>query len=497
MTTRRTILKAALVSGAATVFSGSLGAMSAFAAGLPTRRSLHGMALDDPDLETYRHFVELMLAKKQSASVSWLGYSLQHGNYNTGAYKYCPHGDWYFLPWHRGFVCMYENAARAFTGNKNFAMPYWDWSVDRDFPAAFSDKTYKGKPNPLYVEGRTLTNPKHWPLPDSVVGPKVMEEIYQETDFQLFGTSKNPDQDNLDMSWVVAGGGVQGTLERTPHNTIHNWIGKYMPSAGSPRDPIFMMHHSNIDRIWAVWNALGRSNTSGMDATTQNLWLEMNFKDNYIKPNGQLYSLVVKDVQSTAALGYTYENLPQADNKVPDAQRSKHLLSLFGTGADIQNLDNVRILPTPNQEAATLQKPLVKQSRISKPLRDMVVNKAAANARTPEVFALIKDIEVSPAIEAVRVFVNMENANTDTPDTDPHFVTMIGFLEHSGHGGTNHGKMPPSALVELTATLRGLAASGMLTDNSISVALVPVLREGVAADQTAKVVPATIEIAVI
>lgn len=49
------------------------------------------MALDDPDLDTYRTFAGLMLAKDQSKPVSWLGYSLQHGAYN-GNYKYCPHG---------------------------------------------------------------------------------------------------------------------------------------------------------------------------------------------------------------------------------------------------------------------------------------------------------------------------------------------------------------------------------------------------------------------
>lgn len=49
MTTRRTVLKAVVASGAVTVFSGTLGGLSALAQkGLPVRRSLHGMALDDP-----------------------------------------------------------------------------------------------------------------------------------------------------------------------------------------------------------------------------------------------------------------------------------------------------------------------------------------------------------------------------------------------------------------------------------------------------------------
>jgi hypothetical protein len=55
------------------------------------------MSLDDPDLQAYRDFVGIMLAKDQNDPVSWLQYSLMHGQYN-GNYRYCPHGDWYFLP---------------------------------------------------------------------------------------------------------------------------------------------------------------------------------------------------------------------------------------------------------------------------------------------------------------------------------------------------------------------------------------------------------------
>lgn len=91
---RRTAIK--LVSaGAVTVFSGKLNfALPSLA--VPTRRSLTAMTLDDPDLSAYRDFVGLMLAADQSKPVSWLGFSSQHGS--STDFKYCPHGDWYFLP---------------------------------------------------------------------------------------------------------------------------------------------------------------------------------------------------------------------------------------------------------------------------------------------------------------------------------------------------------------------------------------------------------------
>lgn len=96
-------------------------------------------------------------------------------------------------------------------------------------------------------------------LTDELVGPEVIRKIYQETNYEAFGTSRSVDrsdpkkpvvQNNLDAKWVPMGGGNQGILERTPHNNVHNNIGGFMPESNSPRDPIFMMHHGNIDRIW-------------------------------------------------------------------------------------------------------------------------------------------------------------------------------------------------------------------------------------------------------
>ena len=498
MASRRTILKATLAAGAASVFSGVLGGLSAVAQTAPrVRRSLHGMALNDPDLSAYRDFVGIMLSRNQNDPVSWLQYSLMHGTYN-GNYRYCPHGDWYFLPWHRAFVLMYENAVIAITGKRDFAMPYWDWSIDRTMPQAFTDQSYLGKNNPLYVPTRTL-NTGNWPLSDATVGPDVMRSIYRETDFQLFGTSRNPAQNNLDMRWVVAGGGSQGTLERNPHNNIHNWIGGYMPSAGSPRDPIFMMHHSNFDRIWAYWNALGRSNIAGMNASDRNLFLNMNFKDNYLSPQGTVYGVYSRDMQSTASLGYTYPGLPAPDNARADPERTERLLSLFATGSTIKSLDHVQMLASINTQPATIARPLTKQVRLPQSLQTMVIDRNAEAADAAEVFALIKEMEVGQDVASVRVFVNAEMLTAATPDSDPHFVTEIGFLAHGGDqtGHEDHVKAPPSALVDLTATLRNLAKLGLLKDDRVSVHLLPVLRDGKADSDSATVVPAVIEIAVL
>ncbi len=33
----------------------------------------------------------------------------------------------------------------------------------------------------------------------------------------------------------------------------HNWTGGTMAGGNSPLDPLFYLHHCNVDRLWAIW----------------------------------------------------------------------------------------------------------------------------------------------------------------------------------------------------------------------------------------------------
>jgi len=477
---RRTAIK--LVSaGAVTVFSGKLNfALPSFA--VPTRRSLTGMTLDDPDLSAYRDFVGLMLAADQSKPVSWLGFSSQHGS--STDFKYCPHGDWYFLPWHRAYVLMYEQAVRQLVAKPDFAMPYWNWTEIRTIPDAFANPMYKGKPNPLYVANRNAIN-----LPNEWVGQKeVIDLIYDETVFEAFGTTRNPKQNSLDPKWVVLGGGSQGLLESTPHNNIHNSIGVYMPESNSPRDPIFFMHHCNIDRMWDHWNSLGRKNS------TDALWLNMPFKDNFIKPDGTLYSATVKDLQDIVALGYRYDVKPLPDDRSSDPAREGRLLAVLQsqTGKSIAGVQRFGGL---NATRATSSKPL------SQPLTLTEASLSAITipgvGKSDEVYALINNLKLGANVRGLRVFVNHPDLSIDTPNTDPHFVSTIAFLDHSGHNGDNAGKQLPSAIVRLTPTLKKLHGLERLKIGEISVQLIPIPVEGVIMDKVEGVSPGSVEIVIL
>jgi tyrosinase len=39
------------------------------------------------------------------------------------------------------------------------------------------------------------------------------------------------------------------------HNDVHVWVGGDMQLSSSPNDPTFFLHHCQVDRIWAAWQA--------------------------------------------------------------------------------------------------------------------------------------------------------------------------------------------------------------------------------------------------
>lgn len=475
MLTRRVVLQL----GAVAAIAGTLPAGRAFAQPVPLRRSLHQMDLDDPVLASLREFVAQMKEPARNGQpVSWVGFANIHGS--GGAFNLCPHGNWYFLPWHRGYLHMYEQAVRNLTGNAEFAMPYWDWSAHPDFPAAFGDETFDGQPNPLFVAGRSMMTGDT--VPTGVSGPAVLADIMSQPTFEEFGSTRARGQNSTDPSWI-RNSGVQGELESNPHNIIHCTIrGPFMCAATSPQDPIFQMHHCNIDRIWDAWNRQGGSNSADP------LWRDMAFQDNFIAPDGSSYGWSVTDLLQVGPLGYTYVAEPPAPEPepLPDPGRDLYLQYLVGgTGMAESPLAAMQSTATANDVTASPDKPGIATLETAglnlRALNLESLGAAREEAGLPATKAKLFLRNLKPEMPdhtVLRVFVNTPDANAETPtDDNPNYVTSIGFFGRGPGGvmlmeGMQHdGDMPmegPSVAVDLPS---GAVADGAET---ITLQLVPV-----------------------
>jgi tyrosinase len=220
---------------------------------------------------------------------------------NTGSYKYwhyshwmpagsppsdmvsvwnqCKHADSFFMSWHRGFLHYFEKILRQASGNKNFSLPYWDYYKNPNLPKIFTEPTLQGgAPNPLYWPRRERT---------TVAG----------LTFSAFA-------DSVTVFPWGPGETFEDLAERNPHNRVHDQVGGSMgqvPSA--PQDPIFWVHHCNIDRYWSAWIAAGGGRQ--MPPANDDLFWKERFAYNL----GGSWNVSVREMNDSKNLGYTYDNL--------------------------------------------------------------------------------------------------------------------------------------------------------------------------------------------
>jgi tyrosinase len=225
-----------------------------------------------PDYAAFINAISAMRANTNSADRrSWAYWSNIHVNA-------CPHGIAYFLAWHRGYLHYFQETVRAISGNSTLMVPYWDYYKSAVMPQEFTDSS---SGNPLYVPGRVNTN------------------VYSALSLTPFSTKyKNFQRGTVD-SFEVA-------IEYQPHGKFHNVIGGYMAQKTSPMDPIFWLHHGQIDRLWAAWVLAANGRT--MPPIGDPYWSgNYTYRSDLTMPRNRAYN-------TTTYLSYDYvdKTLPRA-----------------------------------------------------------------------------------------------------------------------------------------------------------------------------------------
>jgi hypothetical protein len=140
-------------------------------------------------------------------------------------------------------LALYDQAIRNECGYQG-PMPFWDWSIDSEAPEkseiwdrfgttgcvtnlpGFSNR------NATFPNTHCLLRQFNFQGQDSFFSPEQMGLIQSATNYDEF----------------------RRQLEGNPHNVVHSAIGGDMGfPLSAPNDPIFYLHHRNVDRHWAIW----------------------------------------------------------------------------------------------------------------------------------------------------------------------------------------------------------------------------------------------------
>jgi tyrosinase len=205
----------------------------------------------------------------------------------------------FFLPWHRWYVAFFEAIIREIIHDQSFALPYWDYAQNPALPDQFrmmNDPTFKS----LFHQNRGLgvgEQPVNDGAPIDAIQAvqKMMHDALCQTQY-INATSDNP--------------GFCDHLDFNLHGTVHGAIGGDMGSVPTAaQDPIFWMHHCNIDRLWESWFGSGGKNPN--DATF------LNEPFTFADPHGNSATKRPGGALDIGGLGYQYDRLEPRPGDCP------------------------------------------------------------------------------------------------------------------------------------------------------------------------------------
>jgi tyrosinase len=228
------------------------------------RKNANGLSNGERD----RYLAALKTVSAPASYDSYINFVKTHSRDSTGSVGAVvshrqAHSGSAFLPWHRIFVLHMERLLQA--ADPSVALPYWkfDDNAPNIFTPAFMGANSAGNMATL-----VMTNPiSSWALPaDGVAG------IQRKTPY---GDSGHPtvatELATLGLGSPTFNYSAFKTMEGSAHNPAHSTSGFTNPMTGqplpgaswvagspaiAPRDPLFFLLHSNVDRLWAKWQWL-------------------------------------------------------------------------------------------------------------------------------------------------------------------------------------------------------------------------------------------------
>jgi len=334
------------------------------------RKDVGNMDANDPVLKFYRDAIGVMKTRPLSNPTSWRYQAAIHGyptlvsstNARRGTvapgpgpdgadpfavdadnplpgdrdtfWRKCAHAGWFFLPWHRIYLHFFEKTImkiviEQLSGPRDWALPYWNYSKSDAaalLPVPFRDAQFNGATNHLFVAERT---------PNANIGQPFLDRT------ATGGPDPAKPDTNVNCLRISPfanrfGGAIRlqhdpgpgGAVESAPHNGVHSSLGGASGFMGgfatAPLDPLFWLHHCNIDRLWEVWvqrqKALGNLNrnpkTGGLASAGG--WLDEPFS--FHDENGTSTTMTSKQVMDTRVppLSYEYEDTSDPFNGAPN-----------------------------------------------------------------------------------------------------------------------------------------------------------------------------------
>jgi tyrosinase len=383
----------------------------------------------------------------------------------------CQHSTWHFLSWHRGFLLYFERICGAaivkLGGPKDWGLPYWNYSDTTNpnaakVPPAFLPSKTGGKDNPLFAPGRERGTPGFPPINPAEVSLKCLKRA------RFIGADDggSPGWGGPETGFSHLGGWAYGACEKTPHGDIHMAVGGkggwILDPESAGLDPLFWLHHCNIDRLWEVWR--GRQPNTG--EPTSSAWLDFPFDAHDEK--GAPVTYRARTLISTVANGYKYQDV---SDPLPGLRPTILAGVAAPTAADIGPRPSAELAGATDAPIPLGEGKSSARIAIGAPSRNIL---ASDDRRENRLFLNVENITGSDPGGSYLVYVNVPEGE-DPEDYPDH---MIGTLPLFGIGAASrkddkHGGGGLTIVLEMSELADQLEGEGEWNESEVNVDFVP------------------------
>jgi tyrosinase len=303
---------------------------------LAVRQNIYSLS---PDVRA--RFVDAV--NRLKASGDYDGFVFRHHHVMNAAHRGPAFG-----PWHRRYLREFELLLQQF--DPGVMLPYWDWAADAALPdwrtaplwtpdylggdgdpangnivpdgpfthwiVLFEVRSDPNVPGPLVPRpepglvrqlGR-LADPRtpNIPLAPTLPGQDQVDETMAEPVYDSAPWTSKADPSFRNR--LEGGRRPTDPPESRMHNRVHAAVGGDMAFMTSPNDPVFFLHHCNIDRLWARWQEAWQEAHPGMVPYEPQSGGRRGHNLNDSMPQLLTPGVTPASVLDHRALGYDYED---------------------------------------------------------------------------------------------------------------------------------------------------------------------------------------------
>jgi hypothetical protein len=404
-----------------------------------------------------------MRALPKSDRRSWTFQAAMHGTIDPMAmdplFNQCQHGTLQFFTWHRAYLHFFERILRWAANDPTLNLPYWDWTLQPILPEPFR--------SPADSSANSLYEPKRKANDGSALLTQVvvtdLENALANTAFPASGdTGFSPD------------------LEGSPHGAIHTLVGgqgglmSSVPTAAN--DPIFWLHHCNIDRLWNVWLNRGGGRVNPSEAA----YLDQAYS--FADETGATVTVKVRDIIRSATLGYRYDSVPNPAEPFAVSERKAvgatppQVVATSAPGGRTEPLEKVEAKPLGFKE----ERVKLNTAKEKRPLMMRALPDDGASDDAPKVMIAVEGLSADLAPDFVYgVYVNLPEGQPSDEVLQRHYVGSINFFgktKADAKAGHDHGEGNSfNATFNATKVLAGLQRAKKLDPDAITVTILPIV----------------------